>query len=58
MFIITGELPTIRQAFVLRGMVRSVLTSGEKLSVKEMVDVIVDTFLYGARSKAPEAPSP
>ena len=46
------------QAFVLRGMVRSVLTSGEKLSVKEMVDVIVDTFLYGARSKAPEAPSP
>ena len=46
------------QAFVLRGMVRSVLTSGEKLSVKEMVDVIGDTFLYGARSKAPEAPSP
>jgi AcrR family transcriptional regulator len=38
------------QAFVLRGMVRSVLTSGEKLSIAAMVDVIVDTFLYGARS--------
>ncbi|MDA0336994.1 MAG: TetR/AcrR family transcriptional regulator [bacterium] len=38
------------QAFVLRGMVRSVLTSGEKLSIAAMVDVIVGTFLHGARS--------
>jgi AcrR family transcriptional regulator len=47
------------QAFVLRGMVRSVLTSGEKLSVAEMVYVLVDTFLNGARSRAhpPDAPS-
>ncbi|HJP29632.1 MAG TPA: TetR/AcrR family transcriptional regulator [Candidatus Latescibacteria bacterium] len=48
------------QAFVLRGMVRSVLTSSEKLSVAEMVDVIVDTFLYGTHSstRRPEAPAP
>ena len=47
------------QAFMLRGMVRSVLTSGEKLSIAQMVDVIVDSFLYGACSKTrpPEAPS-
>ena len=46
------------QAFVLRGMVRSVLTSGEKLSPTEMVDVIVDTFLGGARRVADPAEAP
>jgi AcrR family transcriptional regulator len=46
------------QAYILRGMVRSVLTSGEKLAVREMVDVIVDTFLYGARSPTPSADVP
>jgi AcrR family transcriptional regulator len=40
------------QAHVLRGMVRSVLTSGEKLSTAQMVDVIVDTFLDGACSRS------
>lgn len=39
------------QAHVLRGMVRSVLTSGEGLSVPEMVDVIVNGFLCGARPR-------
>ena len=46
------------QAFVLRGMVRSVLTSGEELSVAEMVDVLVDTFLNGARSRVPPPDAP
>jgi AcrR family transcriptional regulator len=44
------------QAFVLRGMVRSVLTSGEKLSTAQMVDVIVDTFLHGAHSRSSSSP--
>ena len=38
------------QAQILRGMVRSVLTSGEPdLTVDEMVDLIVKTFLHGVR---------
>jgi AcrR family transcriptional regulator len=45
------------QAHILRGMVRSVLTSGEKLSVPDMVDVIVDTFLNGARRTTAGVPA-
>ena len=38
------------QAQILRGMVRSVLTSGEAdLTVDEMVDLIMKTFLHGVR---------
>ena len=41
------------QAHLLRGMVRSVLISGDRLTPEEMVDVIVDTFLNGVRHGAP-----
>ena len=37
------------QAQILRGMVRSVLTSGEDLTTEEMVETIVRTFLHGVR---------
>lgn len=46
------------QAHILRGMVRSVLTSGEKLSVPEMVGVIVDTFLHGTARTTAGTPAP
>ncbi|MFH1569037.1 MAG: TetR/AcrR family transcriptional regulator [Gemmatimonadota bacterium] len=37
------------QAQILRGMVRSVLTSGEDLTADQMVEVIMRTFLRGLR---------
>jgi len=39
------------QAQILRGMVRSVLTSGEGLSTEEMVETIVRTFLRGVEQR-------
>lgn len=39
------------QAQVLRGMVRSVLTSGEDLTTEEMVETIMRTFLHGVQRR-------
>lgn len=39
------------QAQVLRGMVRSVLTSGEDLTTEEMVETIMRTFLHGVERR-------
>lgn len=55
----TGDFVVVHprvQAHVLRGMVRSVLTSGADLSEQDMVDVIIGGFLHGARAR-PASPA-
>lgn len=46
------------QAQILRGMVRSVLTSGEELTTEEMVETIMRTFLHGIETRGIPAGHP